>query len=193
MFNIIPAQFIRPTQAFNPVSSNPEPSSFRKWLSSRARCFFLLSVIFLIVSSLQTAWAGNTPQIDLTPEEQAWLKAHPDITLGTSASYPPHIVKNTDGTYTGVLPEIYKQISQILDTKVNVHVGEVWSLVQKQAENRELDGLAIGGRDPHRDKYYTATDLIYPSFFSVFADARLLLLLVLLFVHEHKTHNTIPS
>jgi ABC-type amino acid transport substrate-binding protein/anti-sigma regulatory factor (Ser/Thr protein kinase) len=116
--------------------------------------------------------ASQQLAIFLTPKEQAWLKAHPEITLGTSASYPPHIIKNSDGTYTGVLPEIYQQISQILDTKVNVHVGKVWSLVQKQAENRELDGLAIGGRDPHRDKYYTATDIIYPSFFSVFADAR---------------------
>ena len=172
MFNIIPAQFIRPTQAFNPVSSNPEPSFFRKWLSSRACCLFLLSVIFLIVSSPQTARVEETSRIDLTPEERAWLKTHPEITVGSSSSYPPHVIKNPDGTYTGVNIDFYEQISQILNSKFKLHVEDVWSDVQKKAKNRELDGLTIVGRDPNRDLHYNATDIIYPSYFSVFADSR---------------------
>ncbi|MBW2476601.1 MAG: transporter substrate-binding domain-containing protein, partial [Deltaproteobacteria bacterium] len=116
--------------------------------------------------------SAKVSRVNLTPEERAWLNAHPDITLGTSASYPPHIVTNPDGTYTGVLPDVYEQISQLLGTKVNVEVGKVWSEVQKKAENRELDGLAIGGRDPQRDKLYTATDRLYPAYFSVFASSK---------------------
>ena len=52
-------------------------------------------------------WFGQWPREPiatrdpLTPKERAWLNAHPEITLGTSASYPPHVVTNPDGTYTG--------------------------------------------------------------------------------------------
>ncbi|NOR23256.1 MAG: transporter substrate-binding domain-containing protein, partial [Desulforhopalus sp.] len=136
------------------------------------------------VPRITNKWFGEWPNralrehesqqlaIILPPQEQSWLKEHPEITVGISSSYPPHVIKNTDGTYTGVNIDFYKQISQVLNTKFKLHVEDVWSNVQKKAENREIDGLTIVGRDPNRDLHYNATDIIYPSYFSVFADSR---------------------
>jgi PAS domain S-box-containing protein len=120
-------------------------------------------------------WFGQWPlkngatRVSLTSKEQAWLKAHSEITLGTSASYPPNVVTNPDSTYSGVLPDLYEKLSQVLGTRISLHIGKVWIDVQQKAQNRDLDGLAIGGRDPKRDALYNATDTIYPSYFSVFA------------------------
>ena len=136
------------------------------------------------VPRITNKWFGEWPNralrehesqqlaIILTPQEQAWLKEHPEITVGSSSSYPPHVIKNPDGTYTGVNIDFYEQISQVLNTKFKLHVEDVWSNVQKKAKNREIDGLTIVGRDPTRDLHYNATDIIYPSYFSVFADSR---------------------
>jgi ABC-type amino acid transport substrate-binding protein/two-component sensor histidine kinase len=152
----------------------------------------LVSILNKVILAMQkdelpritNKWFGEWPnrslrehesqQLDiiLTQKEQAWLKAHPEITVGTTASYPPHVIKNPNGTYTGVNIDFYEQISQLLNTRFKLYVGEVWSDVQKKAENRELDGLSIVGRDPNRDLHYNATDLIYPSYFSVFADSK---------------------
>ena len=32
---------------------------------------------------------GTESMVNLTPEEKAWLKAHPEIVLGASTAYPP--------------------------------------------------------------------------------------------------------
>ena len=53
-----------------------------------SRCLFLLLVIVLILGTPLSTWAEKTSNIDLTPEEQAWLAEHPEIVLGASTDYP---------------------------------------------------------------------------------------------------------
>jgi hypothetical protein len=43
------------------------------------------------------------PAIPLTAEEQAWRKAHPDITLGYTDAYEPEAIVGADGTYSDML------------------------------------------------------------------------------------------
>jgi PAS domain S-box-containing protein len=136
----------------------------------------IASIDVQTINAIAAKWTEaskeKTPRLELTPEEQAWLKAHPEITLGISTSYPPHVVKNPDGTDTGVLPNLYGQISQVLNTNILLHIEDSWPDIQKKAENGEIDGLAIGGRDPNRDALYNATATVYPSYFSVFVPSR---------------------
>ena len=110
-----------------------------------------LFLVFITTSVAISEGSANTTRVELSLEENAWLAEHPEIVLGTSTSYPPHVVKNPDGTYSGVLPDLYEAISQVLDTRVCLHIEDFWPGIQTKAENRELDGLAIGGRDPIRD------------------------------------------
>jgi len=121
---------------------------------------------------VQWPQASTATRVTLTSEERAWLKAHPEITLGSSTSYPPDVIKNPDGTYTGVLPNLYEQISRVLNTRISLQIEGAWIDVQKKAQNGEIDGLAFGGRDPNRDALYNPTDTVFPSYFSVFAPSR---------------------
>ncbi len=140
------------------------------WFSMRLRSVaLLLSVIVLLLSIPSSTLAENAPDIELTQEEQAWLAQHPDIVLGTAASYPPMVIKNADGTHIGVLVDIFEQISRYLNTGIRLHIEDSWADVQEKAQNREIDGLAFGGRDSSRDALYNPTDIVLHTYFSVFA------------------------
>ena len=116
----------------------------------------------------------DTPKIEsltvqLTTEEKSWLKAHPEIVLGTTTEYSPMVIKMADGTHVGMLVDIYEQVNRRLNTRIRVHIEDPWAAVQQKAQNREIDGLAMGARDPSREALYNATDVIVPTYFSVFA------------------------
>ncbi|NOR24681.1 MAG: transporter substrate-binding domain-containing protein, partial [Desulforhopalus sp.] len=141
--------------------------------------FLLFLLLFIAVFCLFSAAAAEknsttstrlaTPLIDLTTEELAWLAEHPDIVLGAPTSYPPMVIRRADGAYIGVLVDLFEQISQRLKTKIRLHIEDSWAAVQEKAENREIDGLAFGGRDPNREIYYNPTDVVMATYFSVFA------------------------
>ncbi|MCK4838891.1 MAG: transporter substrate-binding domain-containing protein, partial [Desulfobulbaceae bacterium] len=109
------------------------------------------------------------PMVTLTPEEQAWLAEHPEIALGASTDYPPMVIKRYDGTHIGVLVDYFELVSRRLNTRIRLQIEDSWADIQEKAQNREIDGLAFGGRDPSRDALYNATDIMIPTYFSVFA------------------------
>ena len=114
--------------------------------------------------------AGETKLVvALSDEEQAWLAEHPEIVLGAPTDYPPMVIKRADGTHVGVLVDVFEQVSRRLNTRIGLHIEDSWADIQEKAQNREIDGLAIGGRDPIRAALYNATDIVLPTYFSVFA------------------------
>jgi PAS domain S-box-containing protein len=68
--------------------------------------------------------------------------------------------------------DLFEQISRRLNTRVRLHIEDSWADVQEKAQNREIDGLAFGARDPSRDALYNATDIVMPTYFSVFGRSR---------------------
>ena len=155
-----------------PAVEKPRMSSFGRLFASPSRCLFLLLAIIPISITPLSARAEGTSRIDLTPAEQAWLAEHPDIALGAPTSYPPFVIKGNDGTYVGVLVDYLEAASRLLNHRIRLHVEDPWTKVQERAENREIDGLAIGGRDPNRAAVFNATDVLIPTYFSVFARSR---------------------
>jgi signal transduction histidine kinase/DNA-binding response OmpR family regulator len=143
-------------------------NSLRKFLTIT---FLAVSILILGLSddliSAQSSAPG--PMVPLTPAEQAWLAEHPEIVLGTTTEYSPMVIKRADGTYVGLLVDIYEQINRHLNTKIRLHIEDSWADVQEKAQNKEIDGLAMGGKDPSRDVLYNPTDVIVPTYFSVFA------------------------
>jgi signal transduction histidine kinase len=108
----------------------------------------------------------------LTPEEQAWLAAHPDIALGASTTYPPFVIKRDDGTYEGVLVDYLEAASRLLGQRIRLHIEDPWIKVQERAEKREIDGLALGGKSSDRAVLYLATDTLFDTYFSIFGLAK---------------------
>ena len=133
---------------------------------------FLAVSIFISGLSADLVSAQNSaqePMVTLTPEEQAWLAEHPEIVLGAPTDYPPMVIKRADGTHVGVLADLFEEVSLRLNTKVRLNIEDSWADIQEKAQNREIDGLAFGGRDPSRDALYNATDIVVTTYFSVFA------------------------
>ncbi|CAB5167086.1 hypothetical protein D3OALGB2SA_5839 [Olavius algarvensis associated proteobacterium Delta 3] len=134
--------------------------------------------ISIFISGLNVDFVGAQssapePMVTLTPEEQAWLKAHPEIVLGAPTNYPPSVIRQADGTHIGLTVDLFEQISRVLNTSIGLHIEDSWSDIQEKAKNREIDGLALGARDTSRDAIYNATDVVMPTYFSVFGRSRI--------------------
>jgi ABC-type amino acid transport substrate-binding protein len=110
--------------------------------------------------------------IDLTSEERAWLAQHPDIVLGATTDYPPMAIEIDDGTHIGMVVDLFEQINQRLNVRIRLQIEDSWADIQEKAQNRGIDGLAFGGRDPSREVLYNSTDVIMSTYFSVFARSR---------------------
>ena len=132
---------------------------------------FLAVAVFFCASAAPINAESSSPEpaVALTSEEKAWLAAHPEIVLGTTTEYTPVVIKRADGTHVGMLVDVYEEVNRRLNTRIRLHIEDPWANVQEKAKNREIDGLAMGGKDPSRDALYNATDVIVPTYFSVFA------------------------
>ena len=137
-----------------------------------------LTIAFLAVSIFISGLSADLvsaqslapePMVTLTPEEQAWLAEHPEIVLGAATGYPPMVIKSADGTHVGMLVDFFEQVNRRLNTRIRLQIEDSWADVQKKAQDREIDGLAFGGRDPSRAALYNATDVLVSTYFSVFA------------------------
>jgi hypothetical protein len=69
------------------TGAKPQSSTFCERSPSVSRCFFLLLVLILFLSAPLSALAAETHNVELTPEEQAWLAEHPDIVLAAATGY----------------------------------------------------------------------------------------------------------
>ena len=58
----------------------------------------------------------------MTAEEQAWLNAHPDITLGYTDAYKPEAIVEANGTYSGMLVDFADALNQRLGTRIDLHI-----------------------------------------------------------------------
>ena len=76
----------------------------------------------------------------LSPEEQAWLAAHPDITFGYTDQFEPAVIVNKDGSYRGTLVDFLDLLNQRLGTDFKLTVGPIPDIF-KQVSRKELAGV----------------------------------------------------
>ena len=109
--------------------------------------FFLRLIVVLLVSAIPSlcfsAQAVPSPQqIDLTAEERAWLKAHPEITLGFTSEIEPTVIVGEDGALSGVLVDVYDELEKMTGLKVKIEI-DTWPAVIEKAKDGELDGILV--------------------------------------------------
>ena len=143
-----------------------------KEASPASLSFISRLVLILILSIPLSSTAEQMTGIDLTSEERAWLAQHPDIVLGAATGYPPMAIEIDDGTHIGMVVDLFEQINQRLNVRIRLQIEDSWADIQEKAQNRGIDGLAFGGRDPSREVLYNSTDVIMSTYFSVFARSR---------------------
>ena len=98
--------------------------------------------LFFLVSTVQMVAAQSAlePVIPLTAEEQAWLKAHPDITLGYTDVFEPEVITNPDGSHRGILVDFLDELNRRLGTRIRLRIDPIPELLGK-AQKRETDGI----------------------------------------------------
>lgn len=99
---------------------------------------FFLSVVRAEVLSLE-----------LTPEEQAWIQAHPLIRLGTDRSWDPYVRLRDNGEVVGIEADLLARINALTGMKIRLELGQ-WADIVAQAERGELEGLAVSAAHPER-------------------------------------------
>ncbi len=81
-------------------------------------------------------------KVQLTTQEQTWIKEHPSLQLGFNPHMEPFLIQNNDGTLDGIIPKIYDELSSVLGVDFKIEVGDWHPIVQK-ARNRDIDGLLL--------------------------------------------------
>ncbi len=105
-------------------------------------CSFLQIVFFICL--LPVASMAATPnQVNLTAQEKAFLQAHPKIIFGTEKSWEPYVIVQADGSVTGFNAEILSRINALTGANFQLKVG-VWREMQKETQDRKIDGLSTG-------------------------------------------------
>ncbi len=90
--------------------------------------------------------------IELTQEEQDWIKNNPEVSLGSDYSWPPFDFIDANSQHAGLSSDIIQLISQNTGIKFNI-VSDKWSLIMDKIQKGQLDGLVCAVKTPERQTY----------------------------------------
>ena len=116
----------------------------------------LIISVFLIYCPAETF--ATDVQLQLTPQEKAWLQAHPEIRIAPDPDFAPFEWLSDDGSYKGMVAEYVQLIQQRLGIKFKVIRAGKWSQVMDMARAREVDVLPALARSPQREEYFLFTE-----------------------------------
>lgn len=109
----------------------------------------------------------NTPTVKLTHEEQAWLKAHPTITLG-GGQFPPLDSRSLKTERPeGIGPDYTDLIGRMLGIRFNYVSGE-WADVLEKVKTKKIDGIRLILKNSERAQYLGFTKAYTTVRYAVF-------------------------
>ncbi|WP_454254350.1 bifunctional diguanylate cyclase/phosphodiesterase [Pseudomonas sp. Marseille-Q8238] len=111
----------------------------------------MVRLLALLLSCL-ACWATSAAALELTPEEQAWLKQHPTIRLGVDATWPPFEFLDEQGRHQGLAADYVALIEKRLHVHLQHNAAEDWGHVLEQAKTGQLDLLPGVMATPQRQE-----------------------------------------
>ncbi|MGE8383786.1 MAG: PAS domain S-box protein, partial [Pseudomonas putida] len=114
----------------------------------------LMPAILLLLLVLWNTTAGA---LTLTDEEKAWLAAHPQLSLGIDASWPPFEFRDQEGRYQGLAADYIAAIQQRLGVTLKPVEPSSWTEVLAQARESHIDLLPGIMSTPERQGYLAFT------------------------------------
>lgn len=102
-----------------------------------------------LAGSLYTSQKNSAP---FTEEEQAWLKAHPEIRFAPDPDFPPTEFVDAGGDYSGITADYLA----LLEKKLAIHFKIIhlrnWGEILRQAQSKQID-LFCATKTPQRSRY----------------------------------------
>jgi len=120
----------------------------------------LLSMI--VFSSTAYAYENSPePKIQLTQEEQDFIREHPVIRLGVDPTFVPYEFIDTDGTYKGIAADYINLICEKTGLQMEVVKGLTWTEAYERAVQGRLDVLPCVGQTAERERYFLFSDTYF--------------------------------
>lgn len=103
-------------------------------------------------------------QLELTDEEQAWLKAHTEIRLGLDPSWEPIEFIDGKGKYRGISAAFMRRIAEILGITLKHDPKQTWAQAVSRVRSGKVDLLPAINPSDKRSEYlnFTQTYLHFP-------------------------------
>lgn len=138
------------------------------WLNYKKLMLILFCLIGL---SLFGFSQDQKPKINLTAEEQTWLKNHPRVVVGFDSSWAPFEFADTKDRQQGISAEVLKLISEYTGLKFLSVTGK-WDDIIDKFKAGEIDLLSAVLFSPKREAYgiYTTPYYIIDNFIFVKQD-----------------------
>ncbi len=108
--------------------------------------------------SLITGLGSDSSTIALTPEEQAFLAAHPTIRAGVDPAFMPYEFIDVDGRYKGIAAEVLALVCQKTGLRITVRTDLPWTEAHAMAQRQELDLLPAVAKTDARLPYFLYTN-----------------------------------
>jgi len=122
----------------------------------------IVSLLFLLFVYIN---ANNN--IDLTPEEKAYLVKHPILLVNNSLDYPPFNY-NENGVAKGFSIDYMNLLAYKLGVKVKYVTASKWSSFLKMLKNNDIDIIVNIVKDDTRTKYIDFTSIYHTEANTIF-------------------------
>ena len=114
------------------------------------------AIVGLILSGQVAAETGSA-SIDLSSNEQAWLREHPVIRLAPDPNFAPIEWFNQHGDYNGITSDYVLLLQELLGVQFEIIRGSSWQDILAKARNGEVDVLSAIIGTAEREQYLAFT------------------------------------
>ncbi|WP_180335646.1 ATP-binding protein [Labilibaculum filiforme] len=119
----------------------------------------LSKYIFLLIVGLIFTIPSCTHEKEdiLTQKERMWLKAHPNIRVAVSTTFPPFQFTDVENNSTGVSVDILSLLEQNIDYKFKKVYYDNWKKILDAGKAKEIDVLIEIQETVERREYFNFT------------------------------------
>lgn len=111
----------------------------------------------LLISSLLFTATASANVVNLTADEQAWLKQHPQIRIAGDPDYAPFEFRNARGELMGVSQDILGYCLDVLAIELIETPTHSWKQAQDHLNAGTADLVTVASQTTQRDKYLAFT------------------------------------
>ena len=119
--------------------------------------FALITVLVVILAATGGSRA-ESGAVSLTPEERAWLNAHPVIKLAPDPDFKPIEYFDENGVYRGAAADHIHTLEKKLGIRITIVHLQNWDEVMDAFKRHEVDLLGAVEATEDRERYMLFTD-----------------------------------
>jgi len=123
-----------------------------------------IGIILLLIMSFSgknVSAAAPEVEVELTQEEQQFIKDNPVIHLGVDSEFVPYEFIDSDGVYKGIASDYIKLLSQKTGLEMVVEPDKTWEQAYMMVVEKQLDVLPCIARTIEREQYFLFSEPYY--------------------------------